>query len=246
MDVRVGRGEAGLGMSDFEAARRNMVDGQLRPNRVTDPALLLAMEVMPRHDFVPKHLRGIAYVDEDIALGGGRYMLEPLVLGRLLQVLEIKPTDTVLNIGCANGFDAAILGRLAASVVAVDCEPAMVARATEILADLGIDNVAVVDGALADGFPQQAPYDVVCFSGAIDDVPAAITAQLTPDGRMAAVIADVHGPQGRGPPGGVAGGWGMGKATLFVRTAGIMSRRVIFDAGTPLLPGFAGEPTFAF
>ena len=218
-------------MTDFEAARRNMVDGQLRPSRVTDPALLAAMAALPRHDFVPKPLRGIAYVDEDIALGGGRYLLEPLVLCRLLQALDIRRADTVLDVGCATGFDAAVIGRLAASVVAIDCEPAMVAEATEILAELGIDNVAVVDGALAEGFPQQAPYDAIFFSGAVDAVPPAITVQLAEGGRLAAVIAD---------------GRGMGKATLFVRTGSVISQRVVFDAGTPLLPGFAKAPAFAF
>lgn len=220
-------------MSVFATARRNMVDSQLRPNRVTDPLLLDAMEFLPREAFVPKAKQGIAYVDEDLEVAPGRYLLEPVVLARMAQALELSDTDTVLNIGCATGYDAALLGRLTASVVAVESDASLATQASETISALAVDNVAVVEGALTDGYAKQAPYDAVFFSGAIAEVPEAVARQLSPAGRLVAVVA-------------AAEEGGVGRATLFLPSTGGLSARPLFDAGTPLLPGFAREPGFAF
>ena len=117
-------------MTVFADARRNMVDSQLRPNRVTDPDILAAMAELPRERFVPKAKQGIAYIDEDIEVAPGRFLMEPVVLARLLQALVLTPDATVLNIGCATGYDAALLGRLAGSVVAVESDSALAAQAS--------------------------------------------------------------------------------------------------------------------
>lgn len=218
-------------MTEFETARRNMVDCQLRPNKVVNAAILGAMETAPRELFLSKTLRGIAYADDDIGIGHGRYLMEPLVLARLLQAAEIKPTDVVLNIGCGPGYDAAILGRLAATVVAVEQDPDLVELATNTLSDLDADNVAVVTGELAAGWPDHGPYDVIVISGSVGAVPEALTDQLADGGRLVAVIGNRRG---------------MGSAVLFIRSRGIVSSRVLFDAGTPALPGFVEDPGFVF
>lgn len=216
---------------NYAAARRNMVENQIRPNRVTDPALTEAMEALPRELFVPKQLRGIAYVDEDIDLGAGRYLLEPLVLARLLQMAQVRPTDIVLDIGCATGYSSGVIAKLSSAVVALESDPELAARAAALLRELGTDNVAVVTGPLDQGYPAQAPYDVILFGGAVMDVPQAICKQLADGGRMVAVVYD---------------GAGIGKGTLIRRDGDAFSRVVMFDAGTPLLPGFVREPGFVF
>ena len=216
---------------DFVAARRNMVDGQLRPNKVTDAGILAAMEEQPRELFLPKALRGIAYVDDDIDLGSGRYLMEPVVAARLLQAARLRDTDSVLIVGCASAYSAALIGRLVASVVAVECDPDAVQRSTAVLDEVSIDNVAVVEGQLAEGAPKQAPFEVIFFDGAVAEVPAGILDQLAEGGRLVAVVV---------------GERGMGKATLFERYGGVTSSRVLFDAAVPVLPDLAHRPKFVF
>jgi len=215
---------------DHAAARHNMVENQIRTNRVTDPLVIEALSALPREVFVPEPLRGIAYVDEDLALGNGRYLMEPLVLALLLQAAEIGPDDIVLEVGCATRYGAAAIARMAATVVALDSDAALAGHAERALAELDITNVAVVTGPLTDGYPRQGPYDVIVFGGAVSEVPDGITGQLAEGGRMVAVVSD--GDIGRG--------------TLFGRRAGIVSRRALFDAGTPILPGFEKAPSFVF
>lgn len=218
-------------MTDYAAARLNMVESQVRPNRVTDLRLISAMMELPRERFVPEAQRGVAYVDEDLPLGGGRFLMEPMVLARLAQVTRVQPGDIVLEVGAATGYDAAVLARSAQRVVALESDSALLRRASDTLGALGIDNVTLVSGALAEGCAQHAPYDVILFGGAVEHVPARIADQLADGGRLVAVIA---------PPG------EPGRATLFTKIAGALSHRVVFDAGSRLLPGFQLEPGFAF
>ena len=220
-------------MSEFETARQNMVDGQLRPNRVTDTRILDAMAELPREMFVGKSLQGIAYVDEDIEIAEDRFLMEPVVLGRLVQALELTREDSVLVIGAGTGFDAALIGRLAGPVVAVEKDPGLAEQASMVINHLGIDNVAVVEGDLIEGFAEQAPYDVVFFGGAIDEVPQGIAEQLAPQGRIGAVI------------GGAENGI-LGRASLMTAVGENVSRRALFDAGTRPLPGFGKAPAFVF
>jgi protein-L-isoaspartate(D-aspartate) O-methyltransferase len=216
---------------DYAATRRRMVENQLRTSHVTHPGVIQAMLEVPREAFLPARLRGIAYVDEDIPLGNGRFLMEPLVLARLLQLAWIGPADAVLAIGCDCGYGAAVMARLATSVVALESDPDLVAGATRTLSDLGVDNVAVVEGPLAAGYGRGAPFDLIVFGGAVAAVPDAITGQLAEMGRVVAVVA---GP-GR-----------IGRGTLMRRTQGVLSRRQEFDAATPVLPGFAPQPRFEF
>lgn len=216
---------------DYAAARAKMVANQIRTNRITDPAVIAAMEAVPREAFLPAHLQGIAYIDEDVALGGGRFLLEPLVTAQLLQVPELAADDVVLIVGCGVGYDAAVAAQIAGAVVGLESDPGLAQTARRVLAEQGFSMVTVVEGPLAQGFARQAPYDVIVFAGAVAAPPAAITEQLAEGGRMVAVIAD---------------GTGIGRGTLFVKTGGIVSHRVAFDAATPFLAGFEPQPQFSF
>jgi protein-L-isoaspartate(D-aspartate) O-methyltransferase len=216
---------------DYAAARLNMVESQVRTNKVTDPEILAAMLEVPRERFAPAAMQGVAYVDDDIPIGNGRYLLEPMVQARLLQTAAIDPSDNVLEVGTGLGYGAALLDRLAARVVTVESDGALADAAARTLASLGAARVTVVRGPLEAGWPAAAPYRAIVFAGAVQRVPPAIESQLAEGGRMVVVIA---------PPG------EPGRATLIQRIGGVIARRVVFDAASALLPGFAVEPGFVF
>jgi protein-L-isoaspartate(D-aspartate) O-methyltransferase len=223
-------------MINEPAARLNMVEGQLRTNKVTDEAVLDGFLTTPRERFVPAHLRGIAYVDDDVPLGNGRYLVEPLVLARLLQLAEIGKTDKVLEIGSATGYATAILAKLAASVVAVESDPLLAAAARGNLQALGIGNVQLQEAALTAGWRAGAPYDVILINGAVGEIPASISDQLAEGGRLVTVTEGSAGPvEAR-----------CGSAVLMTRAEGKVSNRPAFDATVESLPGFARRPAFVF
>ena|SRR5581483_2535474 len=215
-------------MTDFATARRMMVDGQVRTADVTDRRILSAMQEVPRERFVPQASTALAYLDLDLPVGAGRCLLKPMVLAKLLEEAEIKETDRVLDAGCATGYAAAILSRLAASVVALEQDAALAQAAKSALA--GVANVSVVTGPLTDGWRQSGPYDVILLEGATEIAPKALCDQLADGGRLLCV-------QGRAPA---------TKATLYVRSGADSGGRPIFDAAAPVLPGFAKPPAFAF
>jgi len=223
--------ERNLPMINFEQCRRNMVECQLRPNKVTDEGVLSAMGHVPREVFAGPLYEGIAYVDEDIPLGDGRYLMEPMVLARLLQAANIGADDVVLDIGCGSGYTAAVCARICATVVAVESDPRLAAESTRIMGELEADNVVVVDGPLKDGYQAQAPYDVIVFSGAVPEIPHGVINQLSEGGRLVAVLEGEEG-------------WG--HAVLARNVGGTISRAVIFDASIPELPGFDREVGFVF
>lgn len=206
-----------------------MVESQIRPNRVVNPALIAAFEDVPREDFVPPALRTIAYVDRDLDLGRGRFLMEPRVLARLIETADIQPGELVLDVGAATGYATAILARLGNTTVALETDEAQVRETESRLIEHGIDNAIVVEGPLAEGHEEQAPYDVIIFGGAIPAVPEAITNQLAEGGRIVAVIRE---------------GNSTGVATIFTKHGGYVSGRPVFDAATPFLPGF--EPALSF
>lgn len=215
---------------DFAAARRNMVDSQVRTNKVTDEAVIEALRQVPREIFVPEAFRGIAYVDEDLPLDGDRYLVEPMVFGRLLQAAAIRPTDVVLDLGCGPGYSTAVIARLANTVVALETDGALLDQAPRNLGRLGVDNAVVVEGPLEKGWPPQAPYNVIVLGGAVTHVPDQVLDQIVEGGRLVGVVA----------------GEGVGRAVIHFRRGGSVSSRTLFDATIPLLPGFAPEPSFVF
>ncbi len=219
-------------MTDFTLARRNMVEGQLRPNRVTNSQLLAAIGGLPREDFLPEGSRAVAYSDEDVPLGNGRFLMEPMILARLIQVLQPRNTDRALVVASGRGYGAALLARLVKSVVAVESDAGLAAAAESTIRALGLTNIEQKVGPLEAGAAASGPYDVILIEGAIQQVPPAILDQLVDGGRMGTIVA--------GPPG------ALGSAQLFVKEHGVASGRPLFDAGTPTLPGFAPPPRFTF
>lgn len=218
-------------MTNSDRARLNMVECQLKPNKVTLPAILDAMGTVPREDFVPKAIRGIAYVDEDLSIGNGRFLMEPMVLGRLIEIADVSPSDIVLVIGAGSGYSAAVLARLANTVVAIEDDADLAQQSSETLAHLGVDNAVVIEVPVTSGYAEQAPYQAIVIDGAVGEVPHQILSQLADGGRLVAVVS----PSG-----------GLGKAVLFQRIGANVSHREIFDASVPLLPGFEPVPTFQF
>ncbi len=158
-------------MTVFDAARGHMIESQIRTNKVTDDRLLAAMAAIRRELFVPEQLQPVAYVDDDLPLGGGRYLMEPMVAARLLQAASVERGDIALVVGAGAGYEAAVLARLARAVVALEEDPQLARRARAALVDHGIAAVSVVEGPLASGHRQRAPYDVIMFGGAVAEVP---------------------------------------------------------------------------
>jgi protein-L-isoaspartate(D-aspartate) O-methyltransferase len=216
--------------ADFAELRARMVDGQLRTTDVTDPAILEAMGALQRELFVDERRRPLAYLDEDLLIAPGRYLMEPSPLAKLLQLAEIASTDRVLDVGTGTGYSAAVLSRLAASVVALESDDSLAGRARDALSRTGAANVEVVTGGLASGHPAGAPYDVIVLEGAIEMLPDALTAQLRDAGRLVAV-------EGRG---------NAGIAKVYLNSGGLITGRRAFNAALKPLPGFERTPAFEF
>ena len=216
--------------SDFSLLRRHMVDSQLRTTSISALDVLEAFLSVPREAFVPARKRDLAYIDEDIEVAAGRYLMEPSPLGKLVQLAAIKPDDVVLDVGCTTGYSAAILSRLASSVIAIEADEDLAARATDALSELGYDNVVVLNLPLRDGCAQEAPYDVILIDGAVDEVPQALKDQLRDGGRLVAV-------EGVG---------NAGVASIYVRDGNVVSGRRAFNCSVRLLPGFEPKVQFQF
>jgi protein-L-isoaspartate(D-aspartate) O-methyltransferase len=217
-------------MMNADVARRNMVESQIRPNKVTDLRVIEAFEAVPRERFVPTQLAGVAYIDDDLQIAPGRYLIEPMVLARMLQALELQGNAKVLAVAAGCGYGAAIAGRLAGSVVALESDATLITEARRALAGLGIANVTLVQGELTAGHAAQAPYDAILIEGAIERLPTELADQLAEGGRIGTVLIEN----------------GVGHATLYVKAGGVISHRQLFEAGTPRLPGFAAPPRFVF
>ncbi|HEY6257018.1 MAG TPA: protein-L-isoaspartate O-methyltransferase [Xanthobacteraceae bacterium] len=223
-------------MLDFAAARRVMVDSQVRTSDVTDARLIAAMLAVPRERFVQPESADLAYLDFDVpatpAEAGKpiRRLLKPMVLAKLIQAAEIVEGDHVLDVGCAAGYTSALLARLARSVVALEQDAGLAGLARDNLRALDAHHVEVVGGPLVEGWPPRAPYDAIILNGASEVVPKALLRQLKPGGRLVGV-------EGRGPA---------GKAMLYRSIGGVCGGRPIFDAAAPLLPGFAAPAAFVF
>jgi protein-L-isoaspartate(D-aspartate) O-methyltransferase len=217
-------------MFDAAAARRHMVDGQIRTADVTNPNLIAAMQAVPRELFAPPALATQAYSDGDLSLGRGRALLRPIVLGKLIQGADVRPGDRALDVGCGTGYSAAVLTHMGAAVVALEEDADLAQRAEVALARAGAGEVILVRGPLTAGWPAAAPYDLILLDGAIELTPDALGRQLKPNGRLAAIF-------GRGPA---------AKAMIYRPIEGQLVGRPIFDAAAPLLPGFAAPPAFVF
>src|SRR5438309_484282 len=206
-------------MPAFEVARSHMLESQLRTNKVADDRVLNAFASIRRELFVPEHLRTVAYIDEDLPLGGARYLMEPMVAARLLQAAAIARTDTALVVGAGTGYEAALTAMLARNVLALEEDPELARHARTALVEHAIASVSVVEAPLHEGYRSRAPYDVILFGGGVAEIPPEIGVQLADGGRLLAVVKP---------------GNAVGRATLAIRTGGVLARRVIFDAATPM------------
>ena len=215
-------------MVDFATARTHMVDGQVRVADVTDLRIIGAMQSIERERFVPAGSRELAYVDFDMPVAPGRSLMKPRVLAKLIQVVDVAGTDRVLDVGCATGYGAAVLGRMAAQVTALEEDPALARLARASLSSE--KKVEVVENRLAHGWAAAAPYDVIVMEGATEIVPAALLRQLSDGGRLVCIL----------------GGDQAAKAMLYVRSGGDVGGRPVFDAAAMVLPGFAKVPAFSF
>ena len=215
---------------DFAALRMKMVDGQIRTTDVTSHSVLNAFSAVRREDFVPERRKPVAYIDNDVEIAPGRYLMAPSPLAKMLQLAEIRPTDHVLDLGAGTGYAAVLLGHLADSVVALESDAALLEAAKANIEAVGLPNITVVSGDLAAGCAAKAPYDVILVGGAVEDIPATLFNQLKDGGRLVAVV-------GRGLSSG---------ARIFVREGGRQSERFAFNASVNMLPGFAKVPEFQF
>lgn len=215
-------------MTDFAQCRTMMVDTQVRPNDVTSYPVIEAMLNVPREQFVPDTRRDVAYAGDNISLGDNRVMVEPRTLGKMMEVLDLKSSDLVLNVGCAYGYSAAVMARIAEAVVAVESDETMATEAQARLAAQDIFNVVVVKAGLTEGCPSQAPYDAMLIEGGIEELPDALADQLRDGGRVVALFRENN----------------LGVVRVGLKLDGRINWRFAFNAGAPILPGFAKQPGF--
>lgn len=226
--MRLNADHRAVAATDAEAVRHAMVASQLRTNEVSDQRVVAAMATVAREDFLPATATSLAYRDTAVALGGGRHANLPMATGRLLTEAALRPTDRVLLIGAASGYTAAVLARIVAAVVAVESDPALVALARSALAPSPA--VRLVEGPLAAGAPDGAPYDVLIVDGAVEELPDGLVAQVAIGGRVAAGLVDR----------------GVTRLASGRRTAGGFALQPFADSECALLPGFAPPPRFRF
>ena len=221
-------------MSGFANARQKMVDGQVRPSDVTDIRILDAMLAVPREAFVPPSQRAMAYLDLDLDVSDGgsakRFLIKPVVIAKMLQAAEIGDTDKVLVAGCATGYTAALVARLAGQVTATETDQAHAASARDVLAQLGLANVTFRAAGTASGDPANAPYDVIVLDGATEVTPEQLYGQLKEGGRLVGVFATTKPP----------------RAMIVTHSRGDFGNRAVFDAAAPVLPGLERRPAFVF
>lgn len=215
----------------FADARNRMVDSQVRPNKVHDPRVIAAMRRLPRERFVPPAQAALAYADEDVPLGGGRVLMKPMVIARLIELAAPVAGERALVVGAGSGYGAALLAACGAAVTALEEDPALIALARGAL-PRSAPEVQLVSGPLAAGWGEGAPWDIILIEGALPAIPPAISSQLRADGgRLVTVLA------GRGRT---------SQAVLAERTEAGLRAQPVFDCATPILPAFRPAPAFEF
>jgi protein-L-isoaspartate(D-aspartate) O-methyltransferase len=207
-----------------------MVENQLRPSGVDEPSVLAAFREVPREIFLPARLRPVAYQDEDIDLGGGRHLIEPLVLGRLLQASRPMSGEVALVVGCDTGYAAAMLSKLVATVFLLVPDADAVQSIELRFDEFGFDNIVVQVGRAADGLAKQAPFNLILLAGSVTEAPPSLLEQLDEGGRFAAVVQP-----GRA-----------GKVTVLTRVGSAYGRLQPFDAYTLPITELVPEDSFQF
>ncbi|NNE88240.1 MAG: protein-L-isoaspartate O-methyltransferase [Silicimonas sp.] len=215
-------------MTDFARRRTTMVDTQVRPSDVTKFPIIDAMLNVAREDFVPVDKRDAAYADAHIDLGGGRVVLDPRTMAKMLEAADIHADEMVLDVGAGLGYSSALAGRLGEAVIALEEDEDRAAAAGNLLAEAGIDNAAAVQGTLTEGAAKHGPYDVIMIQGAVEHIPDALTSQLKDGGRIVAIFAE----------------GALGSVRVGYMIDGEVSWRFAFNAGAPVIPGFEARRAF--
>lgn len=215
----------------FAEARDHMVNSQVRPNKVNDPRIIEAMRRLPRERFLPPALAALVYADDDVKLGGGRALMQPMVIARLVQLTAVVAGERALVVAAGCGYGAALLAACGVRVTALEEDAALLALARPVLAELA-PGVSLVSGPLAAGWPAGAPYEVILIEGAVRAIPTTIGEQLRMEtGRLVTVCT--------------SGGAG-GQAVLAEATWAGLRMQPKFDCATPEIPGLIPAPGFVF
>ena len=223
-------------MSELDAARKNMVEAYVMTSGVTDDRILAAMNRVPREQFVPEAKRSIAYLGDDLCVKEasdgepGRFLMDPRVLGKLMELASLSSSDLVLDIGPATGYSTALLADLTDTVVAIECGSDLAEKASAPLLDLSVDNAAVIEGSLPEGNTKQGPFDVIFLNGSVPFVPSELLDQLKEGGRLVGVVREGN----------------VGKARVYVKSGAQSTHWDGFEAGIHPLPGFEVAETFTF
>ena len=215
----------------FDAAREIMVDSQIRPNDVSDAPIVSAFLRTPREVFVPNSRKSVAYSELEIATSPGRSLWIPRDTGKLIKLAAIRPTDIVLVIGAGAGYEAALISHLSETVIALEETTELVDAMSERFATLGLDRAVAVEGDIAAGLPDQAPFDVIYVCGMVETVPDAWTAQLADGGRLATVVMEREG---------------LGRGKVFTKAGDTVAARDGFDAFPPKFEQFNRKQAFVF
>ncbi len=217
-------------MADYQTRRTMMVDTQVRPSDVTKFPIIDALLHVPREEYVPDEQREAAYIGENIAIGGGRVLLEPRTLAKMLDAVDVQPSDVVLDLGCGLGYSTAVLAQMADFVVAVEDDADRAREAQAILSAQGVDNAAVFEGPLDEGAAKNGPYDVIILQGAVEQISDTLIAQIKEGGQIVAIFAE----------------GALGVVRIGSKIDGVMNWRMSFNASAPVLPGFSKDVEFSF
>ncbi len=217
-------------MQDFSITRQNMINSQLKPNGVLNPLVLDALSKVPKETFVPEIYKNLAYLDESLEISTGRYLMESMVFGKLIQEIRFDPEDVVLDIGCGTGYSTAVFSKLVATVVGLEENQHLRDQAIKNLLHLNVDNVAVIDGSHNQGDSENGPYNVIFLGGAVEFIPNIIKNQLNDGGRLVAVLNKEN----------------VGRGIIVQRNNDTFTQRDLFDANIPILAGFSSDVGFVF
>ena len=217
---------------NYELARKNMVENQIRANKVTDTKIIDAFSNVEREIFVPESYREISYNDEDIRLSRNRFMMKPMILARLFQSLSLNGNENILHIGSNSGYASAILSQLCHAVISIESDKKLYEKSINIFSEIGFDNVVPLHGSMEVGVPKESPFDVIFIEGALEEKPKALFDQLNNNGKLVVVLK----------PSNV----NIGKANLFFKLNNEIGNEILFDAQVTKLSIFKSKPKFNF
>jgi len=216
-------------------ARQNMVNNQLRPQRVYDPCLLKAFAEVDRALFLLPSLQPLAYSDSELSYHEQRFLMAPMIFAQLVESAHIRSHHRVLVVACGTGYSLAILSFLCNDVTGLESIPALAQQAQYNLSLGNFLHIPIINGPLREGTPDKPPYDVILIEGAVDEVPLSLTRQLKEGGRLVTIKYDTKNP------------YALGKGIVMSRYEDSLTCIEGFDAQTKLLPEFSlSEENFTF